>query len=355
VAAISDDKEQSDRPPPQPPPGNDDMIDWANDICNAISTAPSDQMQNHCKPTIAKLAFDDDSEATSIPNAIHSTTDHIPIHYAQETHAEDLLVADDMHNYDYVYDPIIHAFQNSNTALRDQWQPNLNTIVEETIYDISVINDNVALKPTNISNGKKRRSRSDYIKRMEKQHQNRIQQAISRNGIYRVQIQSAQHDGGANRSVTANKDILLHFETIEDYAINGVKDGEPAIVCTGKGYIPWRANNGEMILVRCLYCPNASGTILSPSDINSQYSNRYGGWTMDTDYDSKIGNFRLIARDGINHLNFSAYSENNLWFHYLDQVKDTEYEHIGKQTKAIVKKDLRMFSGCPRGTITSLY
>jgi hypothetical protein len=116
-----------------------------------------------------------------------------------------------------------------------------------------------------------------------------------------------------------------------------VKEGEPAITCIGKGYIPWRSNSGEIILVRCFYCPQASGTILSPSDINAQYSDRYTGWVMDTDFDSKTGNFKLIARDGVNHLTFSAYSENQLWFHYLDQVTNSEYTKIGTDTRAIVR------------------
>ena len=58
---------------------------------------------------------------------------------------------------------------------------------------------------------------------------------------------------------------------------------------------------------------------------------------MKTNYDSKLGIFQLTARDGINHLNFNSYSENNLWFHYLDQVTNDEYESIGVQAKAVVK------------------
>jgi dUTP pyrophosphatase len=102
-------------------------------------------------------------------------------------------------------------------------------------------------------------------------------------------------------------------------------------------YIPWRSNSGEIILIRCFYCPEASGTILSLSDINAQYSDRYTGWVMDTDYDSKTGNFKLIARDGIHHLTFSAYSENQLWYHYLNQVTNSEYDKLGSNTRAVVR------------------
>jgi secreted protein with Ig-like and vWFA domain len=64
---------------------------------------------------------------------------------------------------------------------------------------------------------------------------------------------------------------------------------------------------------------------------------RYNGWSMVTNYDSKIGIFKLMARDGVNHLEFSAYSENNLWFHYLDQVTASEYERIGKEASAVIR------------------
>ena len=97
-----------------------------------------------------------------------------------------------------------------------------------------------------------------------------------------------------------------------------------------------------------MYCPEASGTILSPSDINSQYSDRYNGWTMSTNFDSKIGIFRLTARDGVNHLDFHSYSENNLWFHYLDQDLHSSSHYVivpGEQTKISTKIVLELPPG----------
>ena len=38
---------------------------------------------------------------------------------------------------------------------------------------------------------------------------------------------------------------------------------------------------------------------------------------MRTDMDTKVGEFQLLARDGINHVTYSAYMDNNLWYHYL--------------------------------------
>jgi hypothetical protein len=165
--------------------------------------------------------------------------------------------------------PILHTIKNmDNITNTDNWKPTLNNIIEETVYDINQQNDNINLTTPFVTSSKQQRSN---IHKLD-QHHNHIATAPNKGGLYRVQILSAQHDGGANRSVTSSKDLLLHFEDIPDYAINGVKEGEPAIVCTGRGFIPWRSNTGEIILVRSLYCPQASGTILSPSDINAQYS-----------------------------------------------------------------------------------
>ena len=70
--------------------------------------------------------------------------------------------------------------------------------------------------------------------------------------------------------------------------------------------------------------------------MNMQYKSIYDGWTMETKFDSKIGQLTFNARDGVNHLVFSAFSNNNLWFHQLDQVTKQEYETIGTQVKAVV-------------------
>ena len=50
---------------------------------------------------------------------------------------------------------------------------------------------------------------------------------------------------------------------------------------------------------------------------------------METKFDEKYAQLTFNARDGINHLVFSAYSDNNLWYHYLDEVTDKEYKSLG--------------------------
>jgi dUTP pyrophosphatase len=326
---------------PEPPPTTNE--DWVNDICSELTlhSDNNDKTINAYKPKVAQLVFETTEQYHNVIDHIHDLTSDLPIIHNVENDIDlssidssqsqpyrtDGIDPDDMH--DVLQDTIKHL-----SGLTD-WQPNLNTIIEESTYDLTQVNDHVSLTPSTPS--RTSRHKASYDQRQQDLHHKKIAQAIDRNGIYRVNIQTAQNDGGANRSVTSSKDLLLHFETITNYGINGVKEGEAAIICTGRGFLPWRANSGEIILIRCLYCAEASGTILSPSDINSQYSDRYSGWTMTTDHDSKTGIFKLLSRDGINHLEFTSYSENNLWFHYLDQVTEKEYNHFGNTAKAIVK------------------
>jgi hypothetical protein len=341
-------------PSPEPPPAGKEEINWTTDIINAIS----DNEEMVCKPTSAQIIFEQQQPVSNLASHIHSCTDKIPLTFCDPdkttldmrmlddsfgTIDDDtsmfgkILTGSEMEGQNLINDPILNVFKQQGTFVPGKWQPNLNTVIEEQVYDIDNINGVSCLKSKTITSGKKQRSWTNNLQKQKDHSKANICKAITKNGLYRIQIQSAQNDGGANRLVTASKDLLIHYEDIEDYAIGGVKEGEPAIICTGKGYIPWRANSGEIILIRSLYCPHASGTILSPSDINAQYLDRYDGWSMVTNYDSKIGIFKLMARDSVNHLEFSAYSENNLWFHYLDQVTASEYERIGKEASAVVR------------------
>jgi hypothetical protein len=74
-------------------------------------------------------------------------------------------------------------------------------------------------------------------------------------------------DGGANRSITNDSANLRNYKNIKKYPMSGVAAGEAALICTGVGYLPWQADTGEVVLVRCYYSPDAADTILSPTDI----------------------------------------------------------------------------------------
>ena len=51
---------------------------------------------------------------------------------------------------------------------------------------------------------------------------------------------------------------------------------------------------------------------------------------MTVDTDNGIGDFQLTARDGVSHLNFSTYMENNLWYHYLDNPSMQPIQRINR-------------------------
>ena len=111
-----------------------------------------------------------------------------------------------------------------------------------------------------------------------------------------------QNDSGANRSVTNCRNILIHYKSNDPYPINGINCNEPAIHCTGFGYIPWRSTTGDTFLIPCYYCSQATGTIISPTDIVFSHLDKFVGWQMTTNIDTSSGTFIPLARDGVNHI-----------------------------------------------------
>ena len=113
------------------------------------------------------------------------------------------------------------------------WSPSLNQIQEESSYDISYSNDSLHYIPTNS------RKRQQFRSRREIQHHRKIAASIHQlNGIYKANLIPAQEDNGANRTCTNNKQLLVHFQDITPYPINGVNSDGPALHCTGIGYLP---------------------------------------------------------------------------------------------------------------------
>ena len=233
-------------------------------------------------------------------------------------------------------DPILHSLQQAQDVLNQSWSPSLNSVQEETHYDIKIANNQPVVKHTSHVSTKRMRGRIHQQHKLNQQYESKISSAISNNGIYQTTINTAQNDSGANRSVTNAKHLLVNYRSIKPYAIQGVSDGDAAIQCTGIGYLPWKADTGEVLLIRCFYCKQASGTIISPSDVNMQYQSKYDGWTLETNFDSKHGQLTFNSRDGVNHLVFSAYSNNNLWHHYLNEIPQKDFHSLSTQSKAIL-------------------
>ena len=331
-----------ERPPPKPNPLNDDEI-WVNDVIDEIINGNDDKPS----PLVATLLSDD-----------YITTQTILQHMNNEIDAPKLQIAamnQDAVSGNYEHDlsdgsnemeeaqihnpfdtdtPVMNAMMNELD--NSGWKPTLNTIIEETVFDVSCDDNQPCIKPI-IHTNKRDRGRTRRHNQYTNNYYNKINSAISNNGLYRAQVMNAQNDGGANRTVTNNKTLLVHFEAIDPYPINGVSNESPAIYCTGRGYLPWTSKSGETLLVRCLYCAEASGTIISPNDIVAQYQQHYSGWTMTTNFDSKCATLQFISRDGINHVYFDAYGKNNLWYHYLDINSEQTYHTLHNHAKSIIR------------------
>jgi len=73
-------------------------------------------------------------------------------------------------------------------------------------------------------------------------------------------------DGGANRSITNELSCLIRYKNIKPYYMTSASQDD-SICCTALGYLPWYSPEEKCLLVRCYYSPQATGTIMLPSDI----------------------------------------------------------------------------------------
>ena len=135
-------------------------------------------------------------------------------------------------------DPILHAIQEAQDIHNTNWTPPLNTILEETVIDLHIENDEPFIKATTHVSTKRHRGRLNKDSKLRHQYEAKVSAAIANNAIYSTTINTAQNDSGANRSVTNNKQLLVHYKAIRPYAIKGINDNSAAIHCTGIGYLP---------------------------------------------------------------------------------------------------------------------
>jgi len=122
-------------------------------------------------------------------------------------------------------------------------------------------------------------------------------------------------DGGANRSITNNKEHLINYKNIKKYPMSGVSAEGPALVCTGLGYFPWQADTGEIVLVKCYYSEDAADTILSPTDIVINNITNFEGWGQHSNVDSGEGYIEFYRREQQGTLRYTLYTSNGLWFY----------------------------------------
>ena len=289
---------------------NDDFFDNViKNICDSTTNV------NMCKPTAANIVLENHHQASQLQFNITSPIDNHPIniidqdqHILQPTYPAinsleekeiDLVgeVLDSTIDTNHLADddPIMRALQSAQDITNQHWTPSLNTIIEENEYDMKIASGMDPIHHTTHVSNKRQRGRSWRNQKLQSQYEAKITSAIKNNGIYRTTIDTAQSDSGANRSVTNQKHLLINFKEIPPYAIKGVNDEEAAIHCTGIGYLPWKADTGEILLIQCLYCKESAGTIISPSSVNLQYQDKYDGWVMETNFDSKHGQLTFNA------------------------------------------------------------
>ena len=83
-----------------------------------------------------------------------------------------------------------------------------------------------------------------------------------------------QADGGANRSMTSTKDFITESQRIILYRMGGIGSG---ITCIGKVSLALLCSDGSIVLIRMFYSPEATCTIISPTDI-IDYHNKFDSW-----------------------------------------------------------------------------
>ena len=138
-----------------------------------------------------------------------------------------------------------------------------------------------------------------------------------------------QSDSGANRNVTNQKELLIHYKSIKPYSISGVnQDAAGNIECVGEGDMILRTDGNRTMLIRTLHSPNSSGTIISPTAVAKQYSHRYSGWILETDCVAGVGSLKLLCRNGIQSDEFTLYSNNDLWYHDMFQTNQNDLAEI---------------------------
>ena len=144
--------------------------------------------------------------------------------------------------------------------------------------------------------------------------QNAVPATTSNNITTRLQV-----DGGANRSLTNNKHLLSKYQQTQTYNIYGVTKDEIALQCTGKGYLPWHSDNGDILYIPCYYSSDAAETIISPTDVVMAHRHLYTGWAHFAHITTGRGHVTFYRLDGTNHTTNSLKMTNGLRYHESSQ------------------------------------
>ena len=153
-------------------------------------------------------------------------------------------------------------------------------------------------------------------------------------GLVRCEVQGvekAQNDTGATHNITDNKTALHNYTPIPKLPIAGIASEGTAIYAIGRGYLPVQSDEGDILMVECLYSPHAAGTLVSPTAIALQYDDIYTGWSLYANTANDTGYLQFINHDGVNHASVTMYCEDSMWFHYLKNLTFINVKHAHLQ------------------------
>jgi len=154
-----------------------------------------------------------------------------------------------------------------------------------------------------------------------KLNQIRLLQYVAVSSIPFQQTLRLHIDGGANRSVTNQRDHFIKFKNIKMYYMSSAA-GDNDIACTGIGYIPWRSQQGQTVLIKCYYSKNAPETIVSPSNIVLGHLSTYHSWTQNADMSTNTGYIKFVNNDTSECIEYPLVNKNNLWYYINDDMTD---------------------------------
>ena len=144
-----------------------------------------------------------------------------------------------------------------------------------------------------------------------------------------------QTDSGANRIVVDDLKLLSNIQPIPPIPMGGCNKNDPAaITCTAVGILHIRSIKGETIRVKAYYSSQVDGTIISPTTIVTQHSDKYLGWLQRSNTDTQKGTITLLGRRKEDNLEFATYSVNDLWYHDKESVGPKDVPKISRMSRA---------------------
>ena len=150
-------------------------------------------------------------------------------------------------------------------------------------------------------------------------NESRFSTPITRH-LLKKQMFRLQADGGANRSVNNNRDMLHVSWDIEEYSIGGIGDG---IECTVKRLFHLLCDDGFVLPVTMYYSPMATETVVSPTDIIFSNANKYDSWWQNNNCASGEGSLRFYNSDGLATSTMALKMRNKLWYILQDTALTT--------------------------------